>query len=209
MTEDQHIKTFKQGYPFSPSAIGYGITAITIGVIMIFQFSSFLKLLSLPFFFVGIYLFFVRRELILDLKSDQIKIADSVLSMKLGTWKKIADLKGVTIKYTILTDKQKGANQYALLSPYGIMGLVRFSPNQYNRDETWLIKTIDKDGNQKQILNTGKEEALTALIHILNKNKEIKPYLAHYKKDYELKRAELAQGKLELVTPKPKRGKYY
>lgn len=127
----------------------------------------------------------------------------------MGSWRNISEIKAITIKYTILTDKQKGANQYGLMTPYGIMGIARFSPNQYQRDETWLVDLYDKNNNKAQILNTGKAEALTAIIHLLNTNHDAKPYLAHFRKDYELKRKELALGILELVTPKPKRGKYY
>lgn len=206
---NENIKTFKQGYPFTPPAIGYGITAMIIGVIMSFQMKALFSLIAIPFLLIGIYLFFVRRELILDLKNDRYKTADSVFGIKLGSWQNIEDIKGVTIKYTILTDKQKGATQPGLMTPFTALSLARWSPNQYNKNETWLVNTFDSKGNKTQILNTGKEDALTALIHILNKNKEVKPYLAHYRKDYELKRAELSKGVLELVNPKPKRGKYY
>lgn len=205
----ENIKVFKQGYPFSPAAIGYGITALVAAFIIIFQFNGIYKVISIPFMLIGIYLFFVRRELIIDLDNNQLKIADSVLKVKFGSWKPIAEIKGITIKYTILTDKQKGANQPGLLTPMTIFNLARWNPNQYQKDETWLVNIYDSGNTPTQILNTGKTEALTALIHILNKNQTAKPYLAHYRKDYELKRAELAQGKLELVNPKPKRGKYY
>ena len=205
----ENIKTIKQGYPFSPSAVGYGITALVIAAVATYQLNDIYKLITIPFYLIGVYLFFVRRELILDLNNNRFKLADSVLGLKLGSWHNFSEIKGITIKYTILTDKTKGANQYALMTPYGIMGIARWSPNQYKKDETWIVKTYDSNRKAIQILNVGKEEALTALIHILNKNKEAKPYLAHYRKDYELKKAELSKGKLELVTPKPKRGKYY
>lgn len=206
---NETIKTFKQGYPFSPPVIGYGITAILISIILFFQIDQLMLLIAIPFLITGIYLFFVRRELILDLENNRYKLADSVFGLKLGTWQNIKDIKGLTIKYAILVDNKKGATQPGLLNPFAVGSLARFYPNQYNKDETWLVNIYDTKGNKVQILNTGKNEALTALIHILNKNKEAKPYLAHYRKDYELKRSELALGKLELVNPKPKRGKYY
>lgn len=204
----ENMKTFKQGYPFTPPVLGYGLTAIVAGLVLIFQIEAIMYLISIPFILIGTYLFFARRELILDLENDRYKVADSVFGIKLGSWQDIKDIKGVTIKYTILTDKQKGATQPGLLTPFTALGLARWNPNQYNRDETWLVHTYDSKKNSKQILNTGKKDALTALIHILNKNKETKPYLAHYRKDYELKRAELSKGVLELVTPRKTR-KYY
>ncbi len=206
MSEEKIV--IKQGYPYSAMTYGYAVFLVVGACLVAIKFEGLPTLLSIPLFVLGLYLFVVRREFILDLENDRFKSANSFLGMKLGNWSSIADIKGITIKYTILTDKRKN-QQYGGILPVAIFDLARSNPNQYNKDETWLVHIFDATGNSSRILNTGKTEALTALIHILNKNKEAKPYLAHYRKDYELKKAALSQGKLELVTPKPKRGKYY
>jgi hypothetical protein len=124
-----------------------------------------------------------------------------LLGIKYGKWQFISSFKGVSIKYTILTDRNR-SNQAGAGMATQIFAVARFSNNQYNKEETWLVHIYTQDNKKIQILNTDKKNALTAIIYLLKTEDNITPYLANCRPEFELSKPNLMKGLLTLLNPR-------
>ena len=196
------VQKFKMGSPFQAIALSYGFILLFGGPLIIYLTSTIGLYIGLVFMLIGIYIVFLRKEFWIDLEAQVFRQTSNVLGITFGKWQYINQYKGISIKYTVLTDKNKG-NQPGLIVPINIFSMARWNPNQYNKDETWLVHIYSNKHDKSQILNTNKTDALRAIIYLLNISDNIKPYLANCRPEFELNKAHLSKGQLTLLNPKP------
>lgn len=105
---------------------------------------------------------------------------------------------GITVKYTLLSDK--GADKIGNGVPPAIFASGRYYDNQYNKQESWIVNLIDKKGEKVLLISTDKQNALDIITVILTVEKNLKPFLSNYRKEFELSKDAIMKGKVVLLS---------
>lgn len=195
----QHIIKIKQGSPFQFMAVSFGYLSLVGGIYLAIYVPQTPIIAILAPMLIGLFIIFLRNEFWINTKTQLIRNTRSVFGLKYGKWHHISEFKAVSIKYTILSDKNRGKRA-------GFAGqlfsLVRYSENQYNKDETWVVNLFTVKNEKFQILNTDKKKALKAVIFLLQAENTITPYLANFRPEFELSKPHILKGQLALLNTK-------
>lgn len=144
---------------------------------------------------IGAYFALVRKSLIIG--EDRFMIKTRMPFYAGGKWNDYENFKAITIKYTILNAKGGNRRGNAPQDPMKKIDLK--NPNQNSEDtaETWLVHLVNQDNEKIQLINSNKQLAVKVAVMVM-KQSNLKPYLANFRKGFELNETLLKQGVLKL-----------
>lgn len=188
------ILTYDLGYPFQFSIMGFGYTFLLAPIFISFFFLSGGLVAAVFLIPIGSYLVFIRKRLLISNEGYQIE--QRILHFKWGKWINFSTCDAIIIKYTIL-NASRGNRGNAPKDPMKKIDLKQ--PNQHSSDtnETWLVHLIDNQHNKTLLINTHKTKALEVVQQIMHRS-SLKPYLANFKKGFELNETSLNSGIIQL-----------
>lgn len=188
----------KLGYPFPFAALAMGLFILLGGILLLILSEGFFQFLGSMFVLLSTYMCLLRSELWIDAENKKIKFVSSLSGVKWGKWVLLENYLAITIKYTLLTDK--GADKMRGGVTHIFLPSGRYYNNQYNKQESWRAHLIDKKGEKIELVSGDKNIVVDIMNQIMNSASHINPYLSNYRKEFELSKEALKEGKIVLKS---------
>jgi hypothetical protein len=189
------MKIIKYGNPFPGAALFLAVGMLSFGCILLLFMPLGGEIAGAVLLVLGTFILVTKKEIWLDdLKG--FRVVMSFLGIKSGKWNSFSDYRAMTVKYTVLSDKNMMARNQSLIPGAGVSG--SFYGNQYNKEEAWVVKLIHKEKRKepKLLLAGDKEKAIELIKELLIRGEHIAPYLSNYVKGFELSRDHLLVGQV-------------
>jgi hypothetical protein len=188
----------KLGYPFPFGALVMGLFVLLCGISLLTFSYGFGQFFGGMLTLLAVYMCFLRSEIWVDSENKKIKFVSSMFGLKWGYWILLENYAAITIKYTLLTDKGYDKVGGGLTSTIPMSG--RFYNSQYNKQESWKAHFIDYEGKKIELISGDKNEAVELINQIMGSALHLKPYLSNYRKEFELSKEALKEGKIVLKS---------
>lgn len=188
----------KLGYPFPFGAFVMGLFLLLCGIALLIFSYGFGQFFGGMLLILSVYMCFLRSEIWIDKENQKVKFVTSLFGIKWGYWNLLDAYVAITIKYTLLSDKGYDKIGGGVTPIFAMSG--RYYNNQYNKHESWRAHFIGKDGDKTELIGGDKQDAVELINQIMNSASHIKPYLSNYRKEFELSKEAIMEGKIVLFN---------